>query len=1012
MLSMAPIRSSAGATNYFAKDNYYTPEGAEGSSSWAGAGAAAMGLDGKVDADAFKAVLDGVMPDGTVLPTGPDGKRAFGSDFTFSAPKSLSLLAYIGGDNRLLDAHRRSVEKAMAWAEKNLAATRMEVDGRMVQVKTGNLVMAMFEHDTSRAQEPDAHIHVVIANATRGPDGKWRTLDNRPLWKANALIGSIQNAFLREEVTKLGYEPELVGKYGSFEIGNIARSVIMAFSTRRRQILEAFREARHQTPEARNAMTLATREKKEEIEDREGLYERWQAQARELGVDLPAIVSATLRPEAAPVRTWDRVVAGIKSMAGQARAIADYFAKLSGGDAGDALIPERIGRLDPQGRADAQSVASAIRHLSEREAAFEAHDVYKAALNFGLPVTIDGVEARIATLVGKGLLVEGQGARAHYLTTESEIRTERRILTEVDVGRGAVSPLMDHAQAGERLQEEARDIAGFSLNAGQEAGGRILLASEDRIVAIQGVAGAGKTTMLRPVKAVLEAEGKTLLGLAFQNKMVADLADAGIEARTIASFIGRYQGLLRPDAKPEWIDKARAEYRDTFIVVDESSMTSNADQLTLNRLANLLQLPRMATMGDEKQLGAINAGKPFEVMQRLGIEMAVMPENLRARGEAVKAVATAFQDGRVSDAMKALAPFTTVAPDDIDQTAVDMWMALDGQERDRTGLYASGRVHKGEINERVQQARLDAGEIGRDALSLTVLDRVGITGEETRYIQYYKPGMIVDFDRRLRGQNIDKGRATILSVDQRSRTATLKLANGKTRTFKPGRMQAAKSGETLRLYVERRLDIHSGDRIRWGDNDRDRGLLNATSARIVAWDAQGVTVETDTKMVHVLAHGDPMLDKIDLSYALNAHMAQGVTSDHGIAVMDSAERRLNNLRLALVTATRVRDSLRVIVDDPDRVARGLAANPGDKTSALEVIGEVPGRAPATASRPAAPSAPPGDWERRANEALGQPAEPAAATTQPASPPAPGRPEPEIERKIDDGSRGRQIEFDL
>jgi len=193
--------------------------------------------------------------------------------------------------------------------------------------------------------------------------------------------------------------------------------------------------------------------------------------------------------------------------------------------------------------------------------------------------------------------------------------------------------------------------------------------------------------------------------------------------------------------------------------------------------------------------------------------------------------------------------------------------------------------------------------------------------------------------------------------------------------------------------VKRALNLHGGDQIRWGDNDRARGLFNATIARLVSWDHQGVTVEAANGMRHMLVHADPMLGKIDLAYALNAHMAQGVTSEHGIAVMDSRETRLANLRLALVTATRVRDSFKVVADDPARLLRQLEANKGDKTSALETIGLVPALKP-VANGLSTNSTASDLWDHQAT---------AAAVVA----------KPELEKKIDDGgSRTRQIDFDL
>ena len=998
MLAMAPVRSAAGAAEYFAKDNYYTTKDAAQASRWFGNGAGSAGLSGSPTPEAFMAVLGGQMPDGTHIPPGVNGKRVLGSDFVFSVPKSVSLLAYVGGDTRLLEANMRAVQKTMAWAERHLATARIEVNGRPESVKTGNLVMALFEHDTSREQEPEAHVHVVIANATKTADGKWRALDNRPLWKANPLLGSIHMAELRAEIAALGYDPRIVGKYGTFEIGDIPRAVIEAFSTRRQQILGAVEKLVHRTPQARNAVQRTTRGDKAVVDDHAALYERWAAKAQALGIDLPAQVSAA-RDGADQVRApWQKAIEGVTSIAAQARAVAWHFAAMVGIQSGDGhddvdFIPERIGSLDPAERAAAQAVASAVRHLSEREASFDTHDIYKTALNFGLPVTIGGVQGRVLKLLGRKILVPGVGSTDRFITTSQAIRIERQILNEVDVGRGASSALMDGPEAGARLQTRALAQAGFALNAGQEAAARLVLASGDRIIAIQGVAGAGKTSMLRPLAAELGAEGKTLLGLAFQNKMVADLTEAGLPAQTVASFVARHERLLDPMVRPADIDQARSNFADTFIVVDESSMNANEAQLKLNRLANLLRVPRMVMMGDHKQLGAIDAGKPFEIMQRTGIELAVMPENLRARSEVVRTVATAFQEGRVKDAFSALAPHMTIASGRMDEAAVEQWMALDPEIRARTGLYASGRAHKGEINRRVQETRLAAGEIGAQALSLTVLDRVGLTNEEMRYAHHYEAGMVVEFPGRLTTQKIPAGQAVVIAHDRRANTVSLRLASGKLRVFEPRRLQPDRKTVAARLYVKRVLNLHGGDQIRWGDNDRARGLFNATIARLVSWDHQGVTIEAANGMRHTLVHNDPMLGKIDLAYALNAHMAQGVTSDHGIAVMDSRETRLANLRLALVTATRVRDSFKVVADDPARLVRQLEANRGDKTSALETIGLVPTPKP-TAKVGSAKSAAGDLWDKQA----------AAAVT-------PSK--PELEKKIDDGGgRARHIDFDL
>ena len=308
MLSVAAIGSSGAASSYYTKDNYYTADAAQETSLWAGDGAEKAGLAGEVGIEEFKAILDGKMPDGTELGTG-NGKQRPGFDLTFSAPKTLSMLAYIGGDERLLEANMKATKATIAWVEKNLAETRMKgADGKIESVKTGNLVVALFQHDTNRNQDPQAHIHAVIANATQGPDGKWRALWNGKIWQAYSTIASVYNAQLRTEVEKLGYAIEPTGKHGQFEISGISRDAVMAFSTRRAEVLEAFSQLTHQNDQTRDAVTIKTRARKPDVENRAELRAEWEARALALGLDLPAMVEAARSVARDGKDAWGRVV--------------------------------------------------------------------------------------------------------------------------------------------------------------------------------------------------------------------------------------------------------------------------------------------------------------------------------------------------------------------------------------------------------------------------------------------------------------------------------------------------------------------------------------------------------------------------------------------------------------------------------------------------------------------------------------------------------------------------------
>lgn len=163
MMSIAQVRSAGSAGNYYTdKDNYYVL-GSMGER-WAGRGAEQLGLQGSVDKDVFTRLLEGRLPDGADLSRMQDGSNRHrpGYDLTFSAPKSVSMMAMLGGDKRLIDAHNQAVDFAVRQVEA-LASTRVMTDGQSETVLTGNLVMALFNHDTSRDQEPQLHTHAVVA---------------------------------------------------------------------------------------------------------------------------------------------------------------------------------------------------------------------------------------------------------------------------------------------------------------------------------------------------------------------------------------------------------------------------------------------------------------------------------------------------------------------------------------------------------------------------------------------------------------------------------------------------------------------------------------------------------------------------------------------------------------------------------------------------------------------------------------------------------------------------------
>ena len=216
----------------------------------------------------------------------------------------------------------------------------------------------------------------------------------------------------------------------------------------------------------------------------------------------------------------------------------------SGAIAGDFL--DRL--LDRRGIALVQLHSLGVegpRHLSQREAAFERTALYKAALDFGLPATIADIERRTRALVRSGDLIAGKGDHRGWLASRDAVLTEQRIMSEVAAGKGASSSAVEPGSATDRVQTAAMAGQGFCLNEGQLGAAKLILTSEDRTIAVQGIAGAGKSSVLKPVAEVLRDEGHSVIGLAIQNTLVQMVErDTGIGSQTLARFLGGWKKLL------------------------------------------------------------------------------------------------------------------------------------------------------------------------------------------------------------------------------------------------------------------------------------------------------------------------------------------------------------------------------------------------------------------------------------------------------------------------------------
>lgn len=937
MISLTAVRSASAAGEYYSKDNYYSTDQLKDGSAWLGEGARQLGLEGRVETAAFAEVLAGRLPGGSVLDA-QRGDHRPGWDMTFSSPKSLSLLAVLGKDERIVDAFRQSVAATLGWAEKNLTEARVwdPAAKRQLIEKTGNIVAASFLHDVNRNGDPQLHMHVVISNATLASDGKWHALRNDELYRNQHLLGAIHNAYLRARIEALGYEtvPAQNPIDGEFEIRGVSRSAIEAFSTRRAEILEALSREDRSSPKEREIAALATRRAKDPEKTPERRGAQWQATAQQVGFNPAPLIRASLGRAAREDTVWRHAMRGIRGIGARGMALAAAMG-LTPRD-GDPLVPERLGTLDPRAFAAAQAVASAARELGEREAAFDRHALMRTALERGGPLNVTDIEARIDLLREKGLLL-GDGAR--MVTTEQAVRLEECAIALARAGLGASAPLLPDHEAAPRLQEAARELGLKRLNPGQEAAGVRILTSSNRTEIVQGGAGVGKSASLAPVARLVLDAGRPVHALAHAGRTARDFgAKLGAPASTIDSFLARYSRVLDGTASPKQINQARTSLEGAVLMVDEASQVGTDRLAKLLDLANRMQVARLVLAGDTRQLQAIEAGKPFEQLQQEGLPTATISQNLRAASPQMQALNRALEAGKIDKAFAILKPDTVEVPFARGpETAAKLWADLKPKERKETLLLASGRAMRSAANAAVQQERLRRGELEGPGLRATVLDRVTITREGARQMKGYRTGRVVLFRTNLPSQGISRGDRGVVQGTDKGRVL-LAMADGSRRRFEPGRLPRNLAQDAVTLYEPKSLHLYPGDRIRWTDNDRDRGLLNGDLATIRRIDRNGITVRTQDGQTVQLTGQDPMREKLDLAYAVNVHIAQGMTAKRGIILMSEREKPLNTPRAFLVAVTRIAERATLVVDHVAALERDIERRAGDKTSARETAG--------------------------------------------------------------------------
>ncbi len=899
--SIGAVAAPAQGASYYERDGYYAKDDPahREASAWQGRGAEDLGLSGPVDPDVFRAVLEGVVPDGSGQKLGRRGKDGElhhrpGRDLTLSAPKSVSLLALVGGDARVIRAHDAAVSRTLAWVDRNVAETRMSEPktGQMVRVGDQKTLVATFRHDTSRNLDPMIHTHSVVANMVRGADGKWRTMSNEKLYAHKMLTGAVYRTELARELGAIGYRIEKTHADGRFEVAGVPRDVIEAFSTRRAEIEKAMAErglgATAENQRAAQRAALMTRARKREV-GKEALTAAWEKQAKDLGFD-----AGTLAAEA------------------MTRSVPSREAE-----------PAR------------EAVEWAVAHLAEREAVFDRSALLAGALAWRPgAVSMAGAEREVARLENTRVLHTADlSSRKDMLTTDKAVAEERENIALLKSGCGRGVPAM-------RPRAVDKSLRNGPLTTGQRDAVRLILAEKDRVVGVQGYAGTGKTAMLRRARALFEKRGYEVRGLAPSASAARTLeSEAGIASETLQRFLARNAGVAQGRLTRKARKQMRADYGKTALVVDEGSLASTREMRELLRIAETLSLPRVVLVGDAKQLGAVDAGKPFAQLQSAGMKTAVMKEIMRQRDPDLKAAVEATLAGDVRRAFEKLGSnVAEVKPDNLAGAAAARWIALSPEARERAGLMAPSHAIREKINAIVRERLIRDGVVHGPALESERLVSRGYTNPEKSLSANYAPGDVVAFHRPYKRLGVEKGdELRVAGVDHKGGAVVLEGKDGREVRWEPGRLAARSGG--VEVYRVEQMEFRSGDRVRWTRNDKDLGLVNSQTAEVTNVRGDRVSFRLEDGRALDMTGADPQIRHVDRAWASTVHAFQGRTVDTVIAAMEANHPNLTNQKTLYVEISRARDRAELVTDDANALRERLEAATGERISALEAFGD-------------------------------------------------------------------------
>jgi conjugative relaxase-like TrwC/TraI family protein len=866
--------------NHFSVDEYHS-EGHKVTGQWIGKGADELGLAGDVNRDKYSQLLEGIDPNTgqIIVPAATHNhERRAAWDAVWGAPKSVSVQALIGGDSRLIGAHSRAVQRAMAEIEQSALARQRA--GREYVV-SANIVGARFDHmaarqaEETRLPDPHLHTHVVMINMTKRPDGPWRSLDPKEIFNDQRRGSAIYRSELAREVQKLGYRIE-VGANGSWELQGYTREQVEAFSQRQQQIQKKMGELGLNGSKAAHDIALSSRQAKQDY-DEDALKADWKARAAEYGIDTAQHLS---------------------------------LARARGGIGLDNALTAH------------EALEFAKAHLTNREAVVDKRDIEIAALEHAMgKIDLDGLRRQIALQQGTHKLLPD--TRFDYrhpqggFTTPEMVALEKDNLRMMKAGQGqaeaiATQLLVENWGLRSGLSQEQIDAAAM------------MLTSRNWITAIDALAGTGKTTTLAAIRELAEEQGYIVRAFGPTTRSVQELQQAGLpNAQTIASLLANR--LPAPQGPELWF-------------VDEHSMMDSLTAKQLFKAAITLGIERVILVGDTGQHQAIQAGNPIK--QFIDSEMTVARLETIRRQETpeMRAVVKAarYTPAQAFDLLDEQGRITEIADwrQRYDGIAAEYLKAREGAKQ--ALVVSPGNDERREINSRIREQLVEHGIVKASGSTQEILVDRKFTPAQTRTANSYQQGdvILVRGTRDQHKRGLEKNSyVTVEAVDRRGNGLTVRTSDGRSFEVFPARWDKGDA----QVFTREHRTLAAGDRVQFRRPDKKHGIANGEFATLTSLTSNGATFHFDGKKPRDITLPYFQMRHLDYGYCSTTYSAQGATVQTCIMNADSSRgEKLLNRSGWYVGASRPKTDFRVFTDGAEALRRAVARDP-QKSIALEAI---------------------------------------------------------------------------